>query len=60
MNIIRYYRVTTTPATRTRAASCMQARRGPHARLFSPEYPTHSAEVACLVAIGSFMEVPRP
>lgn len=66
MNTIRYYRatcgslyrVTTTPATRTRPASCLQARRSPHARVFSPEYPTHPAEVAHLVAIGSFVEVP--
>jgi len=62
MNTIRYYRatcgslcrVTTTPASRTRAASCPQARRGPHTRLFSPEYSTHPAEVARLIAIGSF------
>lgn len=54
------YRVTTTPASRTRTATCMQARRSPHARLFSPEYPTHPAEVARLIAIGSFIEVPCP
>lgn len=52
------YRVTTTPASRSRAATCVQARRSPHARLFSPEYPTHPAEVARLIAIGSFIEVP--
>ena len=54
------YRVTTTPASRHRPATCRQARRSPHARLFSPEYSTHPAEVARLVAIGSFVEVPGP
>ena len=54
------YRVRTTPASSHRPATCLQARRSPHARLFSPEYPTHPAEVARLVAIGSFIEVPCP
>ncbi len=54
------YRVTTTPATRLRRATVMQARRSVHARLFSPPYETSAAEVARLVAIGSFVEVPCP
>ncbi|SHM11850.1 hypothetical protein [Hymenobacter psychrotolerans] len=68
MNTVTYYRatcgslyrVTTTPATRTRAASCMQDRCSTHARVFSPEYPTHPAEVARLVGIGSSVEIPAP
>lgn len=68
MSTVRYYRatcgslyrVTTTPSTQTRAASCLQARRSLLARVFSPDYPTHPAEVARLVRIGSFVEVPAP
>lgn len=54
------YRVTTTPATRKTASTTTQARRSQHAQEFSPSYPTHPAEVARLVHIGSFVEVPCP
>ena len=68
MNTIAYYRascgslyrVTTTPATRSRSTTTMQARRSVHAKLFSPEYRTTEAEVARLVADGLFVPIPAP
>lgn len=54
------YRVTNTPASRNSPASITQARRSTYATTFSPAYPTTLAEVARLVAIGSFVEVPAP
>ena len=74
MSTARYYRATcgslyrvietaartATKTSRAIAAITMQARRSTHAPEFSPAYPTHSAEVARLVAIGSFVEVPCP
>ena len=68
MNTIRYYRagcgsiyrVTTTEATGKNPAKCMQARKGPRCRTFSPEYPTTAEEVAQLVAFQSFIEIPEP
>lgn len=48
------YRVRTLPATRHAPARVLQARRSTYAPDFSPEYPTTAAEVARLVAIGSF------
>lgn len=54
------YKVTTTPATRQAPQSTTQARRSQYARDFGPSYATHPAEVARLVAFGSFIEVPAP
>lgn len=60
------YRVTQTPArlaTKTSKAqpeSTLQARRSSYATEFSPAYPTTTEEVARLVAIGSFVQVPAP
>ena len=54
------YRVRTLPATRLQPARTLQARRSTHAPDFSPEYPTHTDEVARLVAIGSFVPAPCP
>ncbi|WP_210521335.1 hypothetical protein [Hymenobacter terricola] len=60
------YRVTHTPArpaTKTSkaiAASILQDRRSIYATEFSPAYPTTADEVARLVSIGSFIEVPCP
>ncbi len=60
------YRVTHTSAraatktSKATAATTMQARRSIHATTFSPGYPTEPAEIARLVAIGSFLEVPAP
>ena len=51
------------PATKTSkatAASTIQARRSTYATIFSPAYPTTTEEVARLVAIGSFVQVPAP
>ena len=55
------------PATKTSkatAANTIQARRSIYATTFRRplrgSYPTESAEVARLVAIGSFIEVPAP
>ncbi|UYZ64900.1 hypothetical protein [Hymenobacter weizhouensis] len=56
------YRVRTSPATRAQPAGTWQARRSvrcPEAG-FSPEYPTTPAEVARLVDLGLFLEVPAP
>ncbi|MBD2768445.1 hypothetical protein IC235_11145 [Hymenobacter sp. BT664] len=54
------YRVRQVPATRQLGAHTMQARHSPSAVEFSPEYPTTTAEVARLVSVGSFFEVPCP
>ena len=60
------YRVISTPArpaTKTSkaiATSTLQARRSIYATTFSPAYPTTANEVARLVSIGSFIEVPCP
>ncbi|GAB2712587.1 hypothetical protein GCM10011495_06820 [Hymenobacter frigidus] len=60
------YRVTHTPAraatktSKATAASTIQARRSIYATEFSPAYPTTTEEVARLVAIGSFVQVPAP
>ena len=60
------YRVTHTPArpatktSKATAASTIQARRSIYATTFSPAYPTTTEEVARLVAIGSFVQVPAP
>lgn len=54
------YKVTTSPATRQVSQSTTQARRSQHAPEFGPSYATHPAEVARLVAFGSFVEVPAP
>ena len=60
------YRVTHTPArpatktSKATAASTTQARRSTYATTFSPTYPTTTEEVARLVAIGSFVQVPAP
>ena len=60
------YRVTHTPArpatktSKATAATTTQARRSIYATTFSPGYPTEPAEVARLVSIGSFIEVPAP
>ena len=45
---------------RTHAMSLLQARRSTYATEFSPAYPTTADEVARLVSIGSFLEVPCP
>ena len=60
------YRVTHTPArpatktSKATAASTIQARRSTYAATFSPAYPTTTEEVARLVAISSFVQVPAP
>ena len=60
------YRVISTPArpatktSKATAASTLQARRSTYAIEFSPAYPTTAEEVARLVSIGSFLEVPCP
>ena len=60
------YRVISTPArpatktSKATAASTLQARRSIYATTFSPSYPTTADEVARLVSIGSFIEVPCP
>ena len=60
------YRVTHTPArpatktSKATAASTIQARCSTYAITFSPAYPTTTEEVARLVAIGSFVQVPAP
>ena len=51
------------PATKTSkatAAATTQARRSIYATAFSPGYPTEPTEVARLVSIGSFIELPAP
>ncbi len=54
------YRVTHTPSARQQPARTMQARRSTYATEFSLEYETTAAEVARLVSIGSFVQVPAP
>lgn len=60
------YRVIETPArpatrtTKAIPASTMQARRSPRATDFNPEYPTTTDEVARMVSVGSFIEMPCP
>lgn len=54
------YRVRILPATRHAPACVMQARHSTYAPDFSPEYPTTAAEVARLVAIGSFTPTALP
>lgn len=53
------YRVTTTPSARQHARTT-QTRRCPSDTEFSSEYETTTAEVARLVAVGSFVQVPAP
>jgi hypothetical protein len=54
------YRVRTLAATRHAPACVMQARRSTYAPDFSPEYQTTAAEVARLMAIGSFTLTTAP